>query len=56
MHTCKWTTPKKTHKKLDGNIGPHLKKKKKERQKCSNIQYVFHLLGNTILVRLELWD
>jgi hypothetical protein len=26
-HTCKWNNTKKTHKKLDGNIGRHLKKK-----------------------------
>jgi hypothetical protein len=33
---------KKSHKKLDKNIGHHPKKKKKERQKCSNV-YLFHL-------------
>ena len=41
--TCRWSTPKKTHKTCEGNIGRHLKKKKKERQKCSNAYTFFTL-------------
>ena len=32
---------KKTHKKCEENIRRHLKKKKKERQKCSNVYTFF---------------
>jgi hypothetical protein len=39
--TCRWSTPKKTHTKCEENIGRHLKKKKKERQKCSDVYTFF---------------
>ena len=43
MHTCKWANAKKKHKKLDGNIGHHLKKKKTGTTKVFQRVYVFHL-------------
>ena len=46
MRTCilaNGPTPKKTHKKLDGNIGHHLKKKKTGTPKVFQRVYVFHL-------------
>ena len=39
--TADGPTPKKTQKKRGKNIGRHLKKKKMEHQKCSNVYMFF---------------
>jgi hypothetical protein len=54
--TCRWTTPKKTQKNCEGNIGHHLKKKKKRTPKVFQRLYVFHLYAQRNHSLKQVWE